>query len=745
MFHNLIASISLFFATLLHPTQQHSEVKPQIHQEQKQQSFFEYTAQKTVQGILYVGEHRGIKTENVEKKYYLDNIEVEAQNCIVADFLPKAPIDITNKKKIAFTLTFANDCLTNRLVIQGNLIQENSVKDGGKTYKAKRVEKFGPVIVQNSKSVSPTAYTILLDSFDGNKEMMTDERKIIKYKIVDAQGYQIPSSQIQSIYIRTTDGEKLKIRDGNKYVDELKRESNLSSYGEIEVKSLDKPGRVLVILEATLRADKIILKKSASLALRIKELPDLFYSAKLVSDKDYFIVGKNSSLTYIITTKIYHKPIDPQKISSITFTTQGDTLRFFSPTGEKVKSLTLVGGDIQSSGLVIVSAEKEGLAKVRMEITFKPEVAQDSIVLEKTFSILQRAPINFVLEYVGTEYNETSGFFEDRYSVKVNSDDLNGKRVKIVAITPKILYPEVYYDKFIKGELDNIDNPFFCNIYYRDIYSQNAASLQGGEVSIFSVYDEKESTRPDLAQVNPIKDKLIILPNKFRNDTLYLGAWGIQTVLNSWSLQLAQHVDRDANGLSYVIGDETRYDPVEDTIAAILLDKSDGVYTIRNNLVQFTLTYPSFFAGKDVFFSVVYGDGKERVGNSYKRTLTGTKLDALQPTPCESKVCARKIKIYFPANNKPLQFSRFGVVCEGEKIRYLYFTHTKTSCVKDLAYGFTINQKTDGNGEVLMCIYPEPIYEEKTDQDTNQTYQVLTGYEKVTPRCTYQVAEEFPY
>ncbi|BCD61995.1 hypothetical protein NitYY0826_C0863 [Nitratiruptor sp. YY08-26] len=752
MIHNILTSLTLFFSSLIYPVDDTAAIaKPQVYQMQTQKSFFEYSDQRTIQGVLYFEKHTGIKTDNVEKKYFFENVEIEAQNCIVKDFTPQSPIDITDKNNITFTINFANDCLTNYITFKADLVQQNKISLNGKVYSAKKKSQFGPLVVPNKERISVTSYNILLQPADNNKEMVTDAIKQIKYKIVDAQGNQVASKNLKSLYIRSLDGEKLKIKQNNEYVDDLLLENNISSYGEIEVKSFSKPGDISINFNVSLQVGKIVLTKEASLTLHIKELPDLYYTAKLQTEKNYFVKGNNGYINYSIVSKTYNKLIDPQKIERIIVSSKSASIKLFSPTGEKVDSFILTGRDIKNSGLIIVSGEEEGLAKLEFKVEFKPDSLQKEIVISKTYPVLHKAPINFALEYVGTEYNETSGFFEDAYTIKVDSDNLEGKNVKIVAITPKLLYPEVYYDKFIKGELDNINNPYFHNIFYRDIYSENGAKIIKNGGTIFSILAEPINIRPNLSEVDPIQDKLIILPNKYRNATSYLGAWSIQSVIDSSTLLLGEEADGEIDSLGYVIGDPTRYNPSQDTIAAIMLNKQDGQYPVKNGLVQFKLAYPTFFAGKDIFFSVVYGEGKERIGNSYKRTLTGTALTARQPSDCVDRVCAERVKIFFKDNNKPLQYARFGAVCKeaftdrGKGWDYLYFTDLENGCVQNPYYGFKINQKTDGNGEVLMCIYPKLNYVEKTDPDTNQTYQVAEGYRRTQPECEYQVAEEFPY
>ena len=615
-------------------------------------------------------------------------------------------------------------------------------------------QDFSIKIVQNSNE---DAFKIKIISKDYNFILLNDSEKVFSYQIVDKNGEQIPDEFIKSISFRTMNGRLVKfIKDSltNKYVNMLTYDDQVAADGEFTLKSFDEKGTTKIEIIATIEyaGSQIVLKKYIYVIVNM--VPSDPYKLLLFLKNESLLVGQNGIVSYEIVSSTTNKIVEPSFIKSITFkTTNAKNLVLVDNNGNEKEEISLTQPPLQSKGYIFVRAKKSG--DVGVEVNVILHLHNKDVQLHGYIAI----PITLfenngiIFQYAGTEYNKTSGYFEDKYTLLVQNSQLEGKTIEIGAITPKILYPNVYYTKFLTGELDPWNSAYsnyMRYIYYRDVYNDMNNLADGRLYKIrnrvaFGVTDARVYRRLDLTKVIPSKDKLLILPNKKHNSIEYLGGWKIQEVVSDTTLIVNRNLDDNLSNLSYVIGNNTRYNITNDTVAGIVLDNRNGKYVVKDGMVQFKLYYPTFFAGKDVFFYVNYNDGEKVMGNTYKRVLTGTKLASTQPEACENRVCAYRVKVYFEDNNQPLQFSRFGARCSGENIQGLYFTSTLNSCVNTLNYGYKINQKTNGNGETLLCVYPKAKYEERTDPDTNQTYKVLSGYETASPQCNFTVAEEFPY
>ncbi len=609
-------------------------------------------------------------------------------------------------------------------------------------------------IVQNEElNVARSEYRVVISAKDGNYNLLANEKKRFEYQIVNDAGEEIADSQIKSIYIRTYNGKVAQLiqkSDANEtLVSELFIEDGARANGEIFVQAGEESGTTKIEVVVTFDLNGAEFTKRGVISLRVEGLPEAPYKLVLKFDGESFVLERNYAVRYAIVSKTTGHFIQRENIESIHFKIEGENALFVDRSGKEHQELMLEGEEVQSSGFIFLRAKKVGEVK----IVAQAKIKKDANILENRLvvPVVLNENNKIVLEYSGTEYEESTGYFVDTYTIRIKDKKYDGEILEVGAITPKILYPHIYYTKFLEGKLDPYNPEYTQNlkyIYYRDIGNEYDGRLfKKDNKLLFAVNDPYASRRLNMFEVSPGSDKLVILPNKMSNSLSYLGKWEIANVESESTLLVQGDIFEDVDNLSYVIGDESRYNPVQDTIASLLLDKSR--YVIEDGIVQIRIYYPTFFAGKDIFIYANINDGKERIGNVYKRTLTGIDLEATQPMKCKSYVCARRVKLYYPNANKPLQYSRFAARCEGDNIRYLYFTSTLSSCASMPQYGVDINQKTDGNGEVIMCIYPQEIYQEVDNNETSGgtgKQLVPTGeYEEVAPTCEYTVAEEFPY
>ncbi|MRI58147.1 MAG: hypothetical protein C6H99_01425 [Epsilonproteobacteria bacterium] len=723
MLKSLLAAITAFFVSFTQPTAYGpSSAKGADSATAQERSYFSYVDEYTVQGQLYVGENEGISTDLASKRYYLQIEQIDAGSCLVQDSTLFELNDITDRNYLPFTITFATPrCMVQTIVVSGKKLMVNKVGE----YSSTKSQEFGPVTLTNM--TKQENFFISLTPKDHSDKIKQNATKSVIYKITDPSGAQIPSSKIKSIIIRTLDSDKILILDPQrKPVYELVVD-NPSGYGEFDVLSKNRPGPAPVEIEVSIASTPFDIVKRATYTFYVEKPPVEFYDVALSFDQKRLRPQRAAAVNYQI---LINGEVAPQdQIQKVIFEAQNGYL--IKNTQEKVKRLEL--DDLESAGMVYVEAlSGVNTFSLVMSVDFVNGIHKEAKLLIPVADI----PIGkFVIAYVGTEYDKATGLFIDTYSVHTDNFELFNSKVRIGVLNPKILYEEVYYDTFLSGALDQ-SNPY---IYYEDIYTEPYT----GVLERFVDKTLFKTQRFDLLEVTPSVDKVMILPNKMKpnTDKTILGLWDVVEVLTSDSLVLKQRYDGPKKDrLSFVIGNETRYDPTRDTIAMVFLDRRDGIYQLSNEgETTFRLYYPSFFAGKDLFFSVTTGEGKDRIGNSFKRTLTGTNLIGSEMDSCASELCVYKVKITFEDTPRKYQYANFARHCkvDGKLAKPLKFTSTleyyRAGCS-----GSKYLQKTDANGDYILCVWPM-----RTQAEANAT--TPPEYEQINIECEYTVAEEFPY
>ena len=179
-------------------------------------------------------------------------------------------------------------------------------------------------------------------------------------------------------------------------------------------------------------------------------------------------------------------------------------------------------------------------------------------------------------------------------------------------------------------------------------------------------------------------DTLVILANRKEHRPENLGGWDIKSIDSADTLSLVSYnFGNDVSDVSFVIGDEYRYDECRQTLmnaAASSFESTD----VKDGLAYAELRYVPNMVGKTVFIYANTLLDDKRIGISRKVTLTGTGLGA-QTLTCtndkgtkpdcsmrfrmlqnDSGAIARKVYIAQPTN-------------AGEPV-YRYATASRTDC-----------------------------------------------------------------
>lgn len=352
-------------------------------------------------------------------------------------------------------------------------------------------------------------------------------------------------------------------------------------------------------LSMTLSSNKYQQFERGTLTYELKEL----YSDKLI---DSSIIDK---ITFQVSDTRYFKFVDFKGQESSTLTIDNDNGAINAENTIRVKMN-------DNSG----TTEIEVIASIKLpdgEIYDLKNTIPVVVIKNKTASI--------AVNPYGTKWiksGENEGLYVEKYIFhvvdKYGNKAKDGTSVKIGVVNEPKLYTLGYTDGSIlnlTGELKK-DKTF-------TIVSDATTSFTNATIDN--------------------EDNLVILPNETKNDPTYLGAWSIDYVNNADTMTLIDdytgNIDPkipvgDTSGLTFVVGDEDRYNPCAKTLANAAFYFPNGA-EVKDGIVYAELRYQPFMVGKTVFvYANAVIDG-ERIGISREMHLVGEGLDT-QSVSCKN-------------------------------------------------------------------------------------------------------------
>ncbi len=736
MFHSFIAAITSFFLSFV---QQPAQVtKPDnstasstfATSTQQNNSYFYYDNEDHIRVHLYIGDNSGIDTATAQKNYFFQgNISVEG--CLVERIEPdiRTEIDITGKSYVDFGVQFVAPCSAQRVVVTGEKIIQNSVIVNDQNYTSTKRVSFGPVVV--SSKILDAGVFIQLAGDTQTLTLQAQETKNVYIRIVDKNDAQIDPKKIESISVRTLDSSKLQFLDSNgtltSIIDVV---SPKDSSIEVSLKSLGISGIAGFEVVARIKGVKTVFTAKQEFSVTVEKSPIVDVQIELEPQQQTMVAGNVYYVKYSI--KNGQEPLTFEEIDKIEIAIKNGEIIY-----QNQYLTTLNIYDAQNPGVIYIKPLE---VQKNVELLLKLYLYNGKIIEKKAnFVVVDNPLLQISINPVKTEYSVSNNLYTSYFVVNVQGGQ-PFERYSVDVITPKILYPTAYYDGFISGALDYENKYVFYNGIKRGDYSGKVEVAN--EKSLFSSY------KFDLYQVEVGMDKLIILPNKYKTDTSILGNWNIID-MNDGKLILSENVQKSQDRLSFVIGSQVRYDPIHYTLATMTIDSVDHTYRLdENSSFLFSVTYPPFMVGKDIFIGVHKIDSEKRVGNSLKYTLQGTGLSYPEEFTCDNRsVCTWRITIKQQDSNERLSYSRIEHNCQVSKGSYKLLTSYKMYQNGCDGYLAARELKTDDKGYVYLCIYPDVIYKEV---DTNETsggtiIKVPDGYETATVTCEFAIDEEFPY
>ncbi len=736
MFHSMVAAITSFFLSFFqHPAQSYSPKVPvtsttHTAQSERSSSYFYYDQEDHIRVHLEIGENKGITTGDVEKRYFFQG-DIRVEGCLVDHIEPDihTKMEITDRKYLDFGVQFVAPCNVQRAVVKGEKIIQNSVTTHGKKFTSIKKEHFGPVVIPNK--ILDSLVSIELLSSDQSLTLQAQELKSFLIKVVDKNGAQIDPQKIASVTIRSLDSTKLKFRNSNGELSGVvKIDTPKDSSITIEAQSVGGSGSVGFEVAVRILGAKTPFTVKKEFTLTIKKAPIVDVQIVLEPQQQTLVAKRVYYVHY--SFKNADELLNRDEIEKIFIAVKNAKIIYQN---QEVPTLVLYKG--KSSGTFYI---KPLQAHQNAQIDMRLYLRNGKIVTKKLLlSVVDISLAQISINPVTTVYKAEENMYVTQFIVYVRGAQ-PFERYNVDVITPKILYPSAYYDGFIKGTLDYENK----SVYYNGIKKGNySGKIERGYQTLFS------SSFYDLQQVAIGIDKLIILPNKYSNDKSLVGNWNIVDIQDN-KLVLAEEAQKTQDKLSFVIGSEVRYDPIHYTLATMSLDSPDHSYVVdENGTFTFSVTYPPFMTGKDIFVGIHKTEGNKRVGNSFKLTLQGTGLTYPEEFTCADRsVCVWRITINQKDSAERLTYTRIEHNCEATKGGYNLLTSYQKVHGGCRSYLRPRELKTDEKGYIYLCIFPDIKYKEVETNETSgggNTLKVPDGYEEATVSCKFNIDEEFPY
>jgi hypothetical protein len=316
--------------------------------------------------------------------------------------------------------------------------------------------------------------------------------------------------------------------------------------------------------------------------------------------------------------------ISDAKVKSLSINIETDYLAEFID----INDIPLGSGSINAQSTAVktvtISANtKSGFGLVK--VTALLDTSEGDVTLSKTFDfVVQSGPvsaISIVYDTNGTAYE--NGLYSNNYTIhavdKYGNPANDGEHVYVSVINGLELQ-----NGTVSGDIFDI-----AKVTKKHFYPSNGtinSSTNGG--SILSVSDVPTSN------IDFTTDRLIILSNRFRNDQDYTGFWTLDSTDGNSTQSTINLVEKysgtQTNNLTFVIGDETRYNPCNLTNNVADLDSRDGTYQVKDGVAKFKLRYDPFLVGKDVYIAANSFNGTKRVGNAIREKLLGYGIESTE-------------------------------------------------------------------------------------------------------------------
>ncbi len=334
------------------------------------------------------------------------------------------------------------------------------------------------------------------------------------------------------------------------------------------------------------------------------------YKINLTAPDYVEITGKANIVIDIVERDNEDKYIDSNNIHKVTVETQNGLLYF----DESFSNTSYEYNTSSRKSIYLYSKYNTGIEIIK--VTADIFNGENNVTISDTFALtVSSGPVSAIsLVYKNTEYN--APFFEDVFTLhavdKYGNPAKKGTKIEVGVVSGVRVGGNGNYLKVDKnGSLgkNNVNEIEF--------------NLTNSDYNLTTVHDKYNNDEGS--------DSLIILANEDRFSPLYLGGWIVEEVIDNDTLILNGDfnlTNTKMDLLSFVIGNEKRYNECESTYNVIDFDQESKTYLLdENGNAKLILRYDPFFIGHDVFIYANSVSENKRVGVSLRKKLWGSGLD----------------------------------------------------------------------------------------------------------------------
>lgn len=543
---------------------------------------------------------------------------------VVSDNLPNS-IDITSDNLIDFTATISGECYIL------NEVRLNGVKTIKYNNGVSQSDDFVYTVKYDNSSLL-NAYNSTTIKVNTPSNITTQETSNIAYQILN-NTMQLQDSNIKEVDIQTLDSSKILLVDdkGNEVNDLV----YTSSYRQFAIKGKDSgQGYIKITVVATV--DNETIKKSQVISFNINSknysnkyninlsLPDLF-SVNKKESITINIVKQDDNLTYIEDADVNSVTVTFEK-KLISFVNNSDIFRYsYSKNARK--------------NIDIYTKTVAGVETIHVEANVFDGEKNVNIQSDYPITIIGGSPNSISIVYKDTSYE--SPFFYDTY---------------IIHAVDKYGNPAKEGSTIYLGAVNGLTKDANGN----ELYVKNGGKISRGlRGALFNLTDPSY----DFSNVM-YHDSVIVLSQENKTNPLYLGGWIVDNVKNNSTLEFSKpYTGKDTDGLTFVVGNEKRYDICEKQVKLIDFDSDDNTYTLNTGgMKEIRLRYPSYMVGKDVYLYVNSYD-ENRTGVSIRKKLWGNGIDStVDATACTAgNNCNIDISFTVKNSDAPLKNENFSL------------------------------------------------------------------------------------
>ena len=568
-----------------------------------------------------------IKTISSVKLSGLDLSLPNDSNCTITSLDIPNNVDVTTATPVNFSATLSGECYENNN-LHLSAVETIAFTNGVSTHK-----NYNYNINYDNEKIH-NDYNKLSIKTNQLSNIMSNKNYNFTYQLYNiSKGTQISDINTKEVKIETTDSSKIVlVDDKNNEVNSITYTAK--PYNKVSFKAL-KAGNAGIKISAVVKIDNEYVRKVTLVRLSIGEtVSNANYIISLDSN-NIFSIASNGSIGVSIVRKDDNSTlINNANIHSVTVKFQNRLISF-----DKTSDIfTYSYAKLAQKNINFYTKTTAGVENIRVDANIFDGEKNVSIQQNLPITIIGGAPHSISLVYKDTSYNNP--FFYDTYVIQ--AVDRYGNPAKEGS--------QIYLGAINGLVKDSNGNELYVNnggTIWNDDSNQAELNLTDSRFNFDNV---------------TYQDSVVILSSSSKMNPLYLGGWIVDNVIDNKTLQFNKTYNGIATkNLSFLVGNEKRYDICEKQAKLIDFDSSDNSYTLgKGGKKEVKLRYPSYMVGKDIYLYVNSYD-KNRVGTSIRKKLHGTGITASVDTSActNGKACDIPITFTVKGSNNVLKNENF--------------------------------------------------------------------------------------